>query len=72
LLVLNELKERGNYLTITSMIREISIKHNIPESSLRNYVRKLKEWELVDSDDVVQLTENGDLILKIVGGRNAN
>jgi len=32
-----------------------------------NYVKKLKEWELIDSKDVVKLTEDGKIVLKIVG-----
>lgn len=70
MLVLNELKLRGDYLSITSMIKEISKRTLIPESSLRNYVRTLKELGLIDygnsSKLPVELTTDGTDILKII------
>ena len=52
------------------MIRETSNKYNIPESSLRNYVKEMKELGLIDynmsSKLPVKLTNDGNVILKII------
>lgn len=71
LVVLNDLKTNGNYLSVTSMIKSMSGRYKIPESSLRNCVKQLKDLSLIRYDTLncrvpVQITDDGNLILKII------
>lgn len=72
ILILNELKDRGNYITVTNLIQKFSNKYNIPDSTLRWNVKQLKELELIECGDSeskgvpVKLTDSGLVIQNIL------
>ncbi|MCD6402757.1 MAG: winged helix-turn-helix transcriptional regulator [Candidatus Aenigmarchaeota archaeon] len=69
LLILEELAKHGYYLTVTSLVDSIVRKYNIPRSTVRYNVKKLRNLGLIECGDVnnkgvpARLTELGKSVV---------
>jgi len=69
---LKELYENGHYITVTSLIRNFSVKYKIPPSTLRWNAKELYELELIECGNYrskgkpVKLTDYGRLVYEIL------
>jgi DNA-binding MarR family transcriptional regulator len=72
ILILNEIKNNGYYLTVTSLIEEISRKYGISSSTVRWSAKKLYELGMIECGNSerkgipVVLTKEGKKILRIL------
>ena len=72
ILILNELNNHGNYVTVTNLIQKFSEQHKISPSTLRWNVKQLKKLELIESGDIknkgipVKLTKSGKFVHEIL------
>lgn len=72
ILILNEIKNNGYYLTVTSLIEEISRKYGISSSTVRWNAKKLYKLGMIECGNSerkgipVVLTREGKKILRIL------
>jgi Fe2+ or Zn2+ uptake regulation protein len=72
ILILNELKTKGHYFSVTNLIERLSEKHGIPPSTLRWNIKRLMKLGLVTAGNCknkgipVRLTDSGLLVHEIL------
>jgi hypothetical protein len=67
ILILNEIS-KSKTSTITSLLTKISVKKNIPLSTLKSSAKILKELQLINKNSPLHLTKLGEIVLQILGG----